>query len=162
MTEEQNNGTSHNQYNTPVPTWNHLGSEQIPFLALNEKAKQQGFRVKFLCDEPRKETLNQFDPKNPKPELWFDVEVEEKVYTWTISQVSLLVALKSYAPLGGKIFDIQLVPVDEEFKRKNPSYKGRQRYVVQLVKQDKLPNKRPNNDPGLPVTEEVVEERPST
>ncbi len=162
MTEQQNHGASQNQYNTPVPTWNHLGSEQVPFLTLDEKAKQQGFRVKFLCDEPRKETINEYDPKNPKPELWFDVEVGEKVYTWTISQVSLLVALKSYAPLGGKIFDIQLVPVDEEFKKINPNYKGRQRYVVQLAGQDKFPKEKPTADSGLPVTEEVVEERSST
>ena len=162
MTEEQNHGASQSQYNTPVPSWNHLGGELIPFLTLDEKAKQQGFRVKLLCDQHRKETLNQFDPKNPKPELWFDVEVGEKVYTWTISQVSLLMALKNHAPLGGKIFDIQLVPVDEDFKKKNPGYKGRQRYVVQLAGQDKFPKEKPTADPGLPVTEEVVEERPST
>ena len=64
--------------------------------------------------------------------------------------------------MGGKIFDIRLVPVDEEFKRENPTYKGRQRYVVQLAGQDKFPKERPTENPALPATEEVVKERPST
>ena len=50
--------------------------------------------------------------------------------TWTISQISLLLELKKHAPLGGKRFSIQLVRVDEDFQRRRPHYKGKDRYIV--------------------------------
>lgn len=116
-----------------TPFWDNIGGEQLPFFNPTEERKWRGIRVKFLSDAPRKQTENRFDPKNPKPELWFDVEVMGNPMTWTISQVSLLVELKNNAPLSGKTFDIQLVAVDEEFKKQNPKYKGRTRYKITEV-----------------------------
>jgi hypothetical protein len=57
--------------------------------------------------------------------------------TWTISQVSLLIALKEHDPIKDKTFDIKLVEVDDEFKKKNPKYKGKERYIVTEVTGEK-------------------------
>ena len=113
-----------------TPYWDSIGENQLPFFNPTEERKKKGLRVKFLTDDPRKQTTNRYDKNNPKPELWFDIEVMGNQMTWTISQVSLLVALKEQKSLKDRTFDIQLVKVDEAFKRKNPKYKGKERYIV--------------------------------
>lgn len=114
------------------PTWESMGpgGDLPPFFSPDEDLKRKGFLVKFQDDGPRKETENPFSGKQ---ELWFDVEHEAQVLTWTVSQVSLLMELKRHSPLTGKMFHIQLVPVDEEFKKQRPNYKGRDRYEAKLV-----------------------------
>jgi len=116
-----------------TPYWDSIGENQLPFFNPTEERKKKGLRVKFLTDGPRKQTTNRYDPKNLKPELWWDIEVLGNQMTWTISQVSLLVALKEQESLKDKTFDIQLVKVDEAFKKKNPKYKGKERYIVTPV-----------------------------
>lgn len=128
-----------------TPYWDNIGGEQLPFFNPTEDEKKEGIKVKFLTDGPRKQTENRFDPQKPKPELWFDIEKNGKKMTWTISQVSLLVELKNYTPLSSKTFEIKLKPVDEEFKKLNPKYKGRTRYQVKEV-----------SDGEQPVVEELV------
>ena len=123
-----------------TPYWDSIGENQLPFFNPTEEKKKEGLRVKFLTDGPRKQTINRYDPKNPKPELWFDIEVMGNPMTWTISQVSLLVALKEQESLKDKTFDIQLVKVDEAFKKKNPKYKGKERYIVTPVADKKANN----------------------
>ena len=120
-----------------TPYWDGLGEEQLPFFNPTEEKKKEGLRVKFLSDGPRKQTVNKYDPDKPKPELWFNIDVMGNQMTWTISQVSLLIALKEHEPLKGKTFDIKLVKVDEEFKKANPKYKGKVRYKVTPVSEDK-------------------------
>jgi hypothetical protein len=123
-----------------TPYWDNIGKKQLPFLSLTDEDKKNGFRIKFLTDSPRKQTESRrFDENNPKPELWFDVEANNKKVTWTISQVSLLVELKNHAPISGKSFEIKLKPVDEDFKKKNPRYKGSTRYEVTEVNSDSQP-----------------------
>jgi len=129
----ENQNSEQMNLNADTPYWNGIGQEQLPFFNPTEEQKTKGIKVKFLSDGPRKQTVNQFDPNNPKPELWFDVEVMGNMMTWTISQVSLLIELKNMAPLNGKTFDIQLVPVDEEFKKTFTKYKGKTRYKVTEV-----------------------------
>ena len=90
-----------------------------------------------MSDKPRKQTTNRYNPNQPKPELWFNVEVKGEQMTWTISQVSLLIALKEHEPIKNKTFDIKLVEVDDEFKKKNPKYKGKERYIVTEVTEEK-------------------------
>lgn len=117
--------------NSGCPTWDNLGggTELPPFFSPREELKRQGFTVKFLTDKPRKETPSVFDSRSM--ELWFDIEYQGRLMTWTISQISLLLELKKHAPLKGKEFFIQLVPVDEEFKKARPQYKGKDRYRVE-------------------------------
>ena len=124
---------THESAESPCPSWDSLGlnSDLPPFFSPNEALKRAGFQVKFLSDHPRKESPSAFQPD--KPELWFEVEYDGQVMTWTISQISLLLELKKHAPLGNKIFHIQLVPVDEAFKNRRPKYKGKDRYVVAVV-----------------------------
>jgi len=112
------------------PTWDNLGggTELPPFFSPREELKRQGFTVKFLTDKPRKETPSAFDSRSM--ELWFDIQYQGRLMTWTISQISLLLELKKLAPLKGKEFFIQLVPVDEEFKRARPQFRGKDRYLV--------------------------------
>ncbi len=102
-----------------------------PFFSPGEELKRKGFQVRFLSDYPRKETPSAFN-QNAR-ELWFDIDFEGQVMTWTISQISLLVELKRHAPLGNKFFSIKLVPVDEEFKQRRPKYRGKERYEVTVV-----------------------------
>lgn len=150
--------------NSGCPTWDNLGggTELPPFFSPREELKRQGFTVKFLTDKPRKETPSAFDSRSM--ELWFDIEYQGRLMTWTISQISLLLELKKQAPLEGKEFFIQLVPVDEEFRRARPQYKGKDRYLVQEVSTEgaepssaSLPG-TPLRDEGLPnsVSEEII------
>ena len=127
-------------FNTPAqsrcPTWDKLGvgADLPPFFCPSEGLKREGFNVTFLTDQPRRETPCAFDSRNQ--ELWFDIKYQGQVLTWTISQISLLLELRKHAPLGGKSFLIKLVPVDEEFKKKLPNYKGKDRYMVTLVEDE--------------------------
>ena len=117
------------------PTWDSLGGngggDMLPFFSPREELKREGFKVRFLSNGPRRETQNRF--KEDARDLWFDIEHLGETYTWTISQISLLVELKRHEPLAGKEFEITLVPVDEEFKKDRPNYKGKDRYQVELV-----------------------------
>jgi len=121
---------------TGCPTWDTLGGgrDLPPFFNPGQELKRQGFRVRFLSDHPRRETPSAFDGRNS--ELWFDIEHEGRTLTWTISQISLLLELKKHAPLNKKVFFIQLVPVDEDFRRKRPQYRGKDRYVVKPIEED--------------------------
>jgi len=112
------------------PTWHNLGggAELPPFFSPREEMKRQGFTVRFLTDNPRRETPSAFDSRSM--EFWFDIQYQGRTMTWTISQISLLLELKKHPPLKGKTFFIQLVPVDDEFKRMRPQYKGKDRYLV--------------------------------
>ena len=132
------------------PTWKKLGTpDQLPpFFNPTEEIKRSGFQVKFLADDPRRERESPFTGNQ---ELWFDIEDEGQVKTWTISQISLLMELKKHAPLKGKSFKVQLVPVDEKFKKVRPKYRGKDRYVVTPVKGD---TEQPSPAPA--VVEEVV------
>ncbi len=118
------------QPGTLCPTWEKLGvgNDLPPFFSPNEEMKRSGFTVRFLSDQPRKESPSVFNPS--AHELWFDIVFDGQVMTWTISQISLLLELKKHEPLGGKFFFIQLVPVDEAFKQLRPKYKGKDRYVI--------------------------------
>lgn len=115
------------------PTWNQLGAGEMmaPFFNPKEELKRKGFKVTFLGDGPRKETENSFNPGTK--ELWFDILYQGQIMTWTINQISLLLELKRYAPLTGKEFLVQLVPVDDEFKKLRPNYRGKDRYQVCLL-----------------------------
>lgn len=128
------------QNNKPIegtPYWDNIGDNQLPFFNPTEQKKKKGLRVKFLADKPRKQTTNRYNPNQPKPELWFNIEAKGEPMTWTISQVSLLIALKEHEPIKDKTFDIKLVEVDDEFKKKNPKYKGKERYIVTEVTGEK-------------------------
>ncbi len=124
---------------TGCPAWDNMGKEQLPFFNPIEEVKKAGLIVKFLAEGPRKETQNTYDPNHPKPELWFDVSVDGKKMTWTISQATLLIELKKNEPLKNKIFDIRLVPVSKEFKEQNPRFKGKERYEVHYIRTDNEP-----------------------
>ena len=139
-----------------TPYWDGLGEEQLPFFNPTEEKKKEGLRVKFLSDGPRKQTVNKYDPNKPKPELWFNIDVMGNQMTWTISQVSLLIALKGHEPLKGKTFDIQLVKVDEEFKKANPKYKGKERYKVIIVPEDEPSTTDEKPADSAPKTEEEL------
>lgn len=143
---------------TSCLTWDALGiSGDLPdFFSPGEESKRSGVRVKFLTDGPKRETQNRFNPGTP--ELWFDIEHEGEVKTWTISQISLLVELKKYEPLAGKSFDIKLVPVDDEFKKQRPKYKGKDRYEVTLVERQGASGASGIATPGL-APSQVREER---
>ncbi len=112
------------------PTWEALGSdsEMPPFFSPNEELKRNGFTVRFMTDGPRKETDSPFSDNK---ELWFDIIYRDRTMTWTVSQISLLAELKRQAPLAGKALHIRLIPVDEEFKKRWPKFRGRDRYQVQ-------------------------------
>ena len=156
-TSQAESGTDQNQ--TACPTWDNMGKEQLPFFSPTEGKKREGFRVKFLTDAPRKETVNNYDPEKPKPELWFDVTIKGETLTWTISQVSLLGELKRHAPLKDKTFDIKLTQVTEEFKKQNPRYKGRDRYVVTEIKDSEAKDNTDNTDKEYHANgEELVED----
>lgn len=119
------------------PTWEALGpdSNMPPFFSPNEELKRNGFKVKFLADGPRRETDSPFSDNK---ELWFDIEYQGQKMTWTISQVSLLAELKRQVPLAGKNLHIKLVPVDEEFKKRWPKFRGRDRYQVKPVLDEEI------------------------
>jgi len=114
-----------------TPVWDGYGGEMYPFLSVKEEQKREGFRVQFLLDKPRKETPNNFNPQDT--DFWFDVVHEGVLYTWTISQKSLVMELKKHKPLKNKVFDVKLVPVDEEFKKLFPKYKGKDRYDLKYI-----------------------------
>ena len=128
-----------NELSNTCPNWDKLGSrEDMPeFFNPGEELKRAGFKVMFLRNGPRKESLNRF--KEGAIDYWFDVMHAGKAYTWTISQISLLIALKSYGPLAGQEFLIRLVPVDEAFLRERPKYKGKDRYQVTPLASDGSP-----------------------
>jgi len=132
------------------PTWEALGiGGDLPeFFNPGEDGKRAGFRIKFLTAGPKKETMNRFNPGTK--ELWFDIEHGEEVKTWTVSQISLLVELKKHEPLTGKVFDIKLVPVDDEFRKQRPKYKGKDRYEVTLVERQGLSSAVKEAGNGLP------------
>ena len=147
-TSQAGSGTDKNQKTiTGCPAWENAGQEQLPFFNPTEEMKREGLRVKFITDGPRKETINTYDRNHPKPELWFDVEINGMQMTWTISQVTLISELKKNAPLKGKTFEIKLVPVTEDFRKDNPKYKGKDIYEVKVIKE---------NDPE-PVSVEDIE-----
>jgi len=114
-----------------TPKWDSYGGEMYPFLSLNEEQKREGFRVQFLIDKPRRETPNKFHPT--ETDFWFDVVYDKDLYTWTISQKSIVMELQKHKPLKNKIFDVKLVPVDEEFKKLFPKYKGNDRYELKYI-----------------------------
>jgi len=114
-----------------TPVWDGYNGEMYPFLNIKEKRKREGFRIHFLIDKPRKETPNNFDPKDT--DFWFDVVYDNQKRTWTIGQKSLVMELQKYKPLKNKIFDVKLVPVDEEFKKQFPKYKGKDRYELKYI-----------------------------
>lgn len=116
---------------TVSPIWDSFDGEMYPFLNLNEDIKRAGFKVKFMADKPRKETVNKFNAQNT--DFWFDVEYDRETYTWTVSQISLILELQKHKPLKEKTFHIKLVPVDDEFKKQFPKYKGKDRYEVRPV-----------------------------
>ena len=41
--------------------------------------------------------------------------------------------LQKHKPLKNKVFDIKLAPIDEDFKKQFPKYKGKDRYSVTYV-----------------------------
>ena len=111
------------------PTWNELGqsNQMPPFFTPSEEIKRNGFKIKFLAEGPRKETLSPF---NGKQELWFDVEYEGRLMTWTISQISLLLELKKHAPLQGRSFRIRLVQKNGTLDPTRNRFRSRYRYEV--------------------------------
>ncbi len=145
MSEE--NQPEQNRATEGTPYWDNIGDSQLPFFNPTEEKKKEGLRVKFLDNKPRKQTTNRYDANHPKPELWFDVDVKGNQMTWTISQVSLLIALKEQGQLKDKTFDIKLIDVDEEFKKKNPKYKGKERYIVTPVTDVPDDNNQPQQQP---------------
>jgi hypothetical protein len=116
------------------PAWDNIGvgGEMLPFFSPKEELKKSGFEVRFLSDRPRKETDNRFD--EGAKDFWFDVEYQGEKLTWTISQISLLIELKRNAPLEGKSFEIKLIPVDNDFRKQRPKYKGKERYEVTEIR----------------------------
>ena len=135
-----NAGTGHSH----TPVWDGYGGEMYPFLNIKEEQKRKGFKVQFLMDKPRKETVNNFDQN--ATDFWFDVVYEGDLYTWTLSQISLIMELQKYKPLKNKVFKIQLVPVNEEFKKQYPKYKGKDRYKADYIE---------TNDPALKEKKEI-------
>jgi len=134
-TNPADSGTTSTADNTNnTPEWDKYNGEMHPFLNINEDIKRAGFRVKFLSDSPRKETVNNFD--NTQTDFWFDVESDGETYTWTFSQKSLVMELQKHKPLSGKTFEVKLIPVDDEFKKQFPKYKGKDRYTVALIDKD--------------------------
>lgn len=135
-TRRAGSGTDKNQQTiTECPAWEHAGQTQLSFFNPTEEMKREGLSVTFIADGPRKETINTYDRNYPKPELWFDVEINGMHMTWTISQVTLISELKKNAPLKGKTFAIRLVPVTEQFRKENPKYKGKDIYEVKVIKE---------------------------
>ena len=149
--DQKEAATGTNQTPTATPVWDSYDGEMYPFLSVNEEQKRAGFRVHFLGDKPRKETVNKFNAQNT--DFWFDVVYEGNPHTWTVSQVSLVLELQKHKPLKGKTFDIKLVPVDDEFKKQFPKYKGKDRYDVKPVEATDAPatEKQPDNDEPVPV-----------
>ena len=134
INEQAENGTEQEQSNQNyTPRWDEYSREMYPFLNIKEEQKRAGFRVKFLSDKPRKETQNNFD--HTATDFWFDVIYNGKKYTWTISQKSIVMELQKQKPIKDKIFDIKLVPVDEEFKKQFPKYKGNDRYDLKQIEE---------------------------
>ena len=134
--------------------WDRLGrsDEALPFFSPNMDMKARGFVVQFLSPVPRRESQNRFNLQ--AIDCWFDIHyVHEavgqngaKIYkaekkTWTISQISLLAELKKYAPLNNKIFQIRLVRVDAEWKKKFPNFRGVFRYEVTFLGERVFPSK---------------------
>ena len=70
--------------------------------------------------------------------------------------MSLLFELKKHAPLSGKCFSIKLVPVDAAFRKKRPTYKGKDRYEVSLVPAPARAGTKPMRESGPANVEEVV------
>lgn len=129
--KEKSQAETGTQTTSATPKWDRFDGEMYPFLNLNEEQKRAGFRVTFLVDKPRKETPNRLTPQNT--DFWFDVAYDGEPHTWTISQVSLVLELQKHKPLKDKSFDIKLVPVDDDFKKQFPKYKGQDRYEVTPV-----------------------------
>jgi hypothetical protein len=134
INEQAETGTEQEQNNQGcTPKWDEYSREMYPFLSIKEDQKRAGFIVTFLSDKPRKETQNNFD--HTATDFWFDVIYNEKKYTWTISQKSIVMELQKHKPLKDKTFDIKLIPVDEEFKQQYPKYKGNDRYDLKQIEE---------------------------
>jgi len=154
--EETNQAETGTQNTTPK--WDSYGGDMYPFLSLNEEQKREGFRVHFLLDKPRKETPNKFHPT--ETDFWFDVVYDKDLYTWTISQKSIVMELQKHKPLKNKIFDVKLVEVDEEFKKQFPKYKGKDRYDLEYIetKEPEIKEKPKADNKEDPVTVEDIED----
>ncbi len=158
------NGTNAIPENNPdrnkeavCPTWEHLGNgnEFPPFFNPGEDLKRKGFIAVFLCNDPRRETPSKYKPG--MNQLWFDIQNDQQTYTWTIDQISLLLELKRHEPLAGKALRIQLVPVDETFRQKMPSYRGKDRYLVEdVTPSDGLTIAKPPISPAQTVASEAA------
>ncbi len=133
--------------------WDRLGGsgEALPFFTPNMDMKSRGFVVQFLSPVPRRESQNRFNLQ--AIDCWFDIHYVKEVVepsgfksfkaekrTWTISQISLLSELKKYAPLNNKIFQIRLVRVDAEWKKRFPNFRGMFRYDVKLLGERVFPS----------------------
>ena len=95
---EANAGTdSATSASSATPKWDSFDGEMYPFLSLNEEKKRAGFRVQFLTNKPRKETVNKFNEQ--ETDFWFDVIYEDRICTWTFSQKSLIMELQKHKPL---------------------------------------------------------------
>ena len=135
------------QTQSTTPKWDSYGGEMYPFLSIKEEQKREGFQAHFLLNKPRKETPNKFHPT--ETDFWFDVVYDGDLYTWTISQKSLVMELKKHKPLKNKVFDVKLVPVNEEFKKQFPKYKGKDRYELTYIetKEPEIKEKKGRDDP---------------
>ena len=122
-----------NETPSGCPTWDSMSNEADfpPFFSPKEDIKRDGFTVTFLRSDPRRETPNRF--QEGSTDLWFDIQHDNKAYTWTINQVTLLMELKKHAPLAGKTLLIKLIPVDDSFLKRLPRYRGKDRYMVEDV-----------------------------
>jgi len=146
------------QAQSTTPKWDSYGGEMYPFLSLNEEQKREGFRVHFLTDKPRRETPNKFHPT--ETDFWFDVVYGGDLYTWTISQKSIVMELQKHKPFKNKVFDIKLIPVDEEFKKQFPKYKGNDRYELKYIetREPEIKEKPSKDNKDDPVSVEDIEE----
>ena len=156
MTEEKNTNIAETGTKQPIVNrngfWSNLGNENgnLPFFSPGEDTKRRGFTVQFLSPEPKRETSNRFNPE--RTDCWFDINYLQKVEdenggkkeiaekkTWSISQISLLSALKGHSPLTNKIFSVRLVRVDQTWRERFPNYKGIYRYDVEYLGARELP-----------------------
>jgi len=146
--EDGTTDTPEAQSRSGTPYWDGMGDgEVLPFFGPGEALKRKGLVVQFLTDKPRRETVNTFD--ETKTDCWFDIiyfrssdggkSPQPVKMTWTISQISLLTELKNHAPLKNKIFQIQLLKVDDAWRKAHTKYKGKERYSVTFIEKKQPP-----------------------
>jgi len=140
--------------NSVTPKWDSFDGESYPFLSVKEEEKRAGFRITFLTDKPRRETQNNFN--DSLTDFWFDVVYDGVKYTWTVSQVSLIMELRKHKSLKDKTFNVKLVPVDAEFKKQYPKFKGTDRYEVTVVEAAKNAAPASPANSGQSATKEAV------